>query len=205
MDFAGIFADGDPVFIIGTLLGWMNVTLSLFIYVSNRRDRILILKLCSDLLSASNMFMCGFRVAGAFACSAAILRESLFLCRTRYKWADHRYWMFAIMGLMALSPAVDFAARGSFDPLSLLPAAGSLIAAAGLFSRRTLTLKILMFVSCIPYLLYNLLIYTSGAVSVSLNVPGMVGAAIPMVSTSIGIVHEFVRKPENAPDKKENE
>ena len=195
-----IFNGGDTVRIIGTVFGWINVLLSLLIYVSNKRSRILLLKLSSDGFSALNLIMCSFRVAGAIACLIAVFREILFYLRTKKKWADHICWLFLVIAALALTAIADFAIRGSFNPLALLPAAGSIIAAVGLFSKNTLKMKILVFTGMVPYLFYNIFSYDSGKVTASPNVPGIVSTALVMISTIIGIAHEVSAKKKSAPE-----
>ena len=189
-----VFNGGDTVRIIGTVFGWINVLLCLLIYISNKRSRILLLKLSSDALSALNLIMCSFRVSGAIACLTAVFREILFCLRTKKKWADHICWLFVVIVALAFTAIADFAIRGAFNPLALLPAVGSMIAAVGLFSKNTLRMKILVFTGSVPYLFYNVFSYDSGKVTVSPNVPGIVSTALVLISTIIGTVHEISAK-----------
>lgn len=179
----------------GQIVGWIQVALNLITYISTKRSRILALKLIADVCAAINTALTGFRIAGAYTNTVAIGREAVFFNRTKHKWANHTAWLFFFMGLMALAPVIDFAVRGSFVWLSLLPAAGSLIAAVGLFGCNMLRTKILVLIAQIPYLFYHMLtIGENGAVAWSCNMPGIISTAIPILSASIGICYEcFLR------------
>ena len=187
----------QKIFFLGQVFGWINVTISLTTYVSTKRSRILLLKLTSDIFNAFNMALCNFRVAGAVTSVVCIGRETVFYNRTRHKWADHRFWLFLFMGLMMTAPLIDFWVRGSFLWLSLLPTVGSLVAAVGLFIKSTMRTKILVFFAQFPYLVYNMLAVTeesAGAVVFSPNMPGLIGTAIPMISSVVGIANEFIQR-----------
>ncbi len=181
--------------LIGQIAGWVQVAVCLFTFISNKRSRILILKLVCDVFSMINSAFTGFRAAAVFINVCLIGREAVFFNRTRHKWADHKAWLFLFMFLAVLTPAADFAVRGSFTFLSLLPAAGTLITTAALFDKNTLRIKTLMIVAHIPYLFYHALVPGEGGGAVwSLNLPGFIGSAIPIVSAVIGIANEFRAK-----------
>lgn len=199
----------EIVSVTGQIAGWLQFAVTLPMYISTRRSRVLAIKLTSDLLGTVNMLCTGFRAAGAYTNSVAIAREIVFYQRTRHKWADRKIWLFLFMGLMAAAPVFDFTLRGSFVWLSLLPAAGSLIAAVGLFGRNMLTSKILIIASQIPYLAYNCLAVGDDMKTViSFNIPGIVICSMTVLSAAIGIVNEIVtakRKKKEAEEEKEKE
>ena len=199
----------EIVRVTGQVAGWLQFAVTLPMYVSTRRSRVLAIKLTSDILGAVNMLCTGFRAAGAYTNSVAIAREIVFYQRTRHKWADRKIWLFLFLGLMAAAPVFDFALRGSFVWLSLLPAAGSLIAAVGLFGRNMLTSKILIIASQIPYLAYNCLAFGDDMKTViSFNIPGIVICSMTVLSAAAGIVNEIVtakRKKKEAEEEKEKE
>lgn len=199
----------EIVRVTGQVAGWLQFAVTLPMYVSTRRSRVLAIKLTSDILGAVNMLCTGFRAAGAYTNSVAIAREIVFYQRTRHKWADRKIWLFLFLGLMAAAPVFDFAMRGSFVWLSLLPAAGSLIAAVGLFGRNMLTSKILIIASQIPYLAYNCLAVGDDMKAlISFNIPGIVICSMTVLSAAAGIVNEIVtakRKKKEAEEEKETE
>ena len=199
----------EIVRVTGQVAGWLQFAVTLPMYVSTRRSRVLAIKLTSDILGAVNMLCTGFRAAGAYTNSVAIAREIVFYQRTRHKWADRKIWLFLFLGLMAAAPVFDFALRGSFVWLSLLPAAGSLIAAVGLFGRNMLTSKILIIASQIPYLAYNCLAFGDDMKTViSFNIPGIVICSMTVLSAAAGIVNEIVtakRKKKEKEEEKETE
>ncbi|MBO4355304.1 MAG: YgjV family protein [Clostridia bacterium] len=189
-----LFHTNETIRLIGTVFGWINVVFCLLIYISNKRSRILALKLSSDVFSALNMFLCNFRVAGALACIVAIFREIVFYLRTKKKWADHRIWLFIVIFLLLLSSVIDFILRGSFNPLALLPTFGSIFAAIGLFSKDTLRLKILVFIGTVPYLFYNIFSMEFGVIVANPNVPGIVAVTFQLISVVIGLIHEIIAR-----------
>ena len=93
--------------------------------------------------------------------------------------------------LLLLSSIIDFALRGSFNPLALLPTFGSIIAAIGLFSKDTLRLKILVFFGTVPYLFYNIFSMEFGAIVANPNIPGIVAVSFQLISVVIGLIHEI--------------
>lgn len=190
--------------LVGQIAGWIQVGVCLFTFISNKRSRILILKLVSDVFGIANAAFVGFRVAAVFIDLFAIGREAVFYNRTRHKWADHKAWLFLFLFLAALTPLGDFAVRGSFTVLSLLPAAGTLIATAALFDKNTLRIKLLVIVAHIPYLFYHALVPGEGGGAVwSLNLPGFIGSAIPIVSAILGIANESRAKKKAAKETSE--
>ena len=199
----------EIVSVTGQIAGWLQFAVTLPMYISTRRSRVLAIKLTSDLLGTVNMLCTGFRAAGAYTNSVAIAREIVFYQRTRHKWADRKIWLFLFLSLMAAAPVFDFAVRGSFVWLSMLPAAGSLIAAVGLFGRNMLTSKILIIASQIPYLAYNCLAVGDDMKTViSFNIPGIVICSMTVLSAAIGIVNEIVtakRNKKEAEEEKEKE
>ena len=199
----------EIVSVTGQIAGWLQFAVTLPMYISTRRSRVLAIKLTSDLLGTVNMLCTGFRAAGAYTNSVAIAREIVFYQRTRHKWADRKIWLFLFMGLMAAAPVFDFAVRGSFVWLSLLPAAGSLIAAVALFGKKMLTSKILIIASQVPYLAYNFLAVGDDMKTViSFNIPGIVICSMTDLSAAAGIVNEIVtakRKKKEAEEEEEKE
>lgn len=185
-----VFQNNETVRFIGTVFGWVNVVFCLLIYISNKRSRILALKLSSDVFSSLNLIMCSFRAAGALACLTAIFREIIFFFRTKKKWADHRIWLFVVIAALSLTSVADFALRGAFNPLALLPTVGSMIAAVGLFSKNTLRMKILVLIGSIPYLFYNIYSIESGIITVNPNIPGIAATSLQLISLTIGLLHE---------------
>ena len=176
-----------------------------FVYISTKRKRILICKLISDILSCICMLFTGFRVAGAYANSVAIARESVFYQRTRHKWADHVAWVFLFLLLMSASPVIDYFLRGELTWLAFLPASGSILVVIAFFNRDPLRIKIMVFFGTAPYLFYNMLVFENGSVIWSFNIPVIIATVLPMLSALIGIAREIRIRHKKEPPPEETE
>ena len=156
---------------------------SLFIYVSNRRERIIAMKIVSDVLWAVHYALFGSATASLLNC-LAIGRETVFYNRGRKKWADSRIWMWVFIAAMLSSPVLESVTSG-FRLLLLLPAVGSALAVVGFYCKNTVATKLLLFASTLLYLIYN---------TAEGNAMGVIGTIGPIVSTLAGLIHEIAAR-----------
>lgn len=161
-------------------VGLVAIVQCLFIYTSTRRDRILIMKLISDLLWSVQYYLFG-SLTGAVLTFVAVGRETVFYNRGKHKWADSRAWMWIFIAVMMISPVIETVTSG-FSPVILIPAAASALAVIGLYSSDTVVTKSLMLVASLMYLAYNLILK---------NYISTLGAAAPAISTVIGLINEI--------------
>ena len=177
-------------------IGVVAVIETLLIYISNRRERILALKMLSDILWSVQYLLFG-SLTGGILCGIAIGRDFVFLNRGRRKWADHTAWLWVFIALMMISPVVDSVVNG-FRFLYLLPAVGSAMAVVALFVKNTVATKSIMLVCSLLYLIYNI---------VTGNFMSIVGSVAPIISTTVGLIHELIsaikRRKEGEEEKEE--
>ncbi len=162
-------------------LGLVAVIHCLFVFMSNKRDRIFIQKVISDALWGLQYLLFGSLTA-ALIYLFAIGRDVVFFFRGKRAWADKRIWMWVFIVLMMLSPLADFVS-GGFKLYLLLPAAGSALTVVSFYGQNTLVTKILMVISCCMYLVFTIRIG---------NFMSFLGTAATLISSVIGLVHELI-------------
>ena len=170
--------------IAAQIVGYIAVAENLLIYISNRRDRILLFKFISDALWLINYLLIG-GFTGAVLNVVAMTREAVFSVRDRYQWAGSKWIPVLFLALTWISPVMEWITARQFSWLPLLPAFGSMILLLGLYIRSTMLCKV-------SSLLGNGLWLTYAALLA--NWAGVVGNILLLISAVIGILHE--KKPE---------
>ncbi len=176
------FSAADPMRKAAIIVGLAAVIENLFIFTSNKRERIIVLKIVSDMLWVVQYALFG-TPTGSVLNLIAVGRETVFYNRGRRKWADSPAWMWFFIAIMLASPVYESVTSG-FTPLLLLPAVGSALAVVGFYCQKTAVTKAFLLVASLAYLVYN---------SITGNFMGVLGTAAPVVSTSIGLIHELFR------------
>ena len=166
----------------GTVLGILLIIVSAIIYISSRRNRILLLKLANDVLYGANNFCFANYTAGVLGLVGCV-REIVFYFRGKKKWADSKIWPAAFLTVAFLTPCVQWAIQRKFDPLQLLCAFGTAFLVIGLFCEDTVKMKILVITGQILYLIYQI---TTG------NVTAAICAVMSIISCVIGLINEYV-------------
>lgn len=171
----------DPVKLAAMLVGAAAVIENAFLYVPVKRERIIVLKLISDLMWAVNYLLLG-KFTGTALNTIAAARECVFYQRGKYKWADSVLWVGLFIMLVLISPVLEWLTAGVFTVVPLLAAVGSTILVVALFQKNTRVIKLMTLAGLVLWLTYAAL---SG------NVPGVVNNLVCIVSCVIGIVREF--------------
>lgn len=165
---------------IAQVIGFVAVAENLLIYLSNRRERILLWKAVSDALWLVNyLLMGGF--TGAMLNAVALVREGVFSLRGKAKWADGKWIPALFLALTWLSPALEWINGGAFTWLPLLPAFGSMIFVLGFYVKNTVFTKASSLVGNALWLTYAILIG---------NTAGLVGNVLMLASALIGLWRE---------------
>ena len=176
--------------IAAQIIGYLAVAENLLIYISNRRDRILLFKALSDALWLLNYLLMG-GLTGAALNGVALLREGVFSLRDRYRWAGAK-WIPALFLLLTwISPVLEWIRAGGFTFLPLLPAFGSMIFVIGFYARKTMVTKVSSLFGNALWMTYAILLT---------NWAGMVGNILMLISAVIGIIREHKKA-----EPKENE
>lgn len=171
-----LIRNGDPLYTAGQLLGLIITVFSVFIYYAKRRNRILLTKLITDVLNVVQQALIG-AFTGSLLNGIAIFREIVFYNRTRKKWASHIFWLFFFIFLMGLSPLLTW---NGF--ISLLPAAGSVIAVIGFYMQNPTHTRILGIFSMAFWLAYSF---------ITLNIGAVIQNVIMIASAIAGLVRDF--------------
>ena len=169
----------DVLYLTAQIVGYVAIAESVFIFISNKREKILIFKLIDDALWFTNMLLMG-AYTGAVLNAIAIVREIVFFNRSKKKWATHKFWLFFFMIIMLVSPVLTWA-----GPVSILPAMGSCVAVVCFYAEKPIMTKCLAYFGQGAWLAYAVL--TKNWSSTICNI-------IALVSATIGIIHEVIVK-----------
>jgi len=165
---------------IAQVIGYIAVAENLLIYLSNRRERILLWKFVSDTLWLLNyLLMGGF--TGAALNGVAMVREGVFALRGKYRWADAKWVPALFLSLTWVSPALEWINSGAFSWTPLLPALGSMIFVLGFYAKSTVFTKASSLVGNVLWLTYAILIG---------NIAGLVGNVLMLISALVGLWRE---------------
>ncbi len=168
----------------GTVLGILLIIVSAIIYISSKRNRILLLRLANDVLYGANNFCFANYTAGVLGI-VGCFREIIFYYRGKKKWAESRIWLAIFMAIAFLTPCIQWAVQRKVDLLQLLSAFGTAFLVVGLFCSDTVKMKALVIVGQILYLIYQI---TSG------NVTAAVCAVMSIISCIVGLINEYVSR-----------
>ena len=97
--------------LIGELIGAVAIVSSFFIYVSNNRKKIILVKGVSDVLWAVNSFLIG-AFTGGMLNLIMVFREFVFYHRLDKKWAQHKIWLYVFCMVCFVSPVLSAAKGG---------------------------------------------------------------------------------------------
>lgn len=172
--------DGSTLYTVGQIVGIVAIVGNLFIYISNKRERILVLRFVTDILWGINYFCTG-SLTGVIINVINVVRESIFYCRGKKKWADHNVWLPVFIILAMISPTVDWINAGHFLWAPLLPAVGCACTVVGLFNKKTSVTKIMALFAGSLWLVYSILLF---------NPTAIIANAVVIVSAIIGLVNE---------------
>lgn len=172
--------DGSTLYTVGQIVGIVAIAGSLLIYISNNRDRIIVLKFITDIIWGINYFCTG-SMTGVVIHAINGVRESIFFFRGKKKWADWNGWLVVFIMLAMISPAVDWIKAGHFFWTPVLPAVGCACTVVGLFNKKTAVTKVMALVSGALWVVYAILIG---------NPTALIGNVVAIVSAIIGLVNE---------------
>ena len=97
------------------ILGVLALGENAFIFLSRKRERILQLKLLSDILWMGNYLLLG-AYTGAALNGIAILRELVFLQRDCRRWADAPWWPVFFAAFSWISPILEWVRPAAHSP-----------------------------------------------------------------------------------------
>lgn len=160
------------------IIGIVAVIESLAIFAVQKRDHILLFKLLANILWLTNYSLLGLW-SGAILNGIAIVREIIFFLRPRYRWADNRAWAFVFMALMLGSSVLTFESTGW---LGIVPAIGSQFNILSLYSKRTLTMRLLTLPAETLWLVYA---------AVSGNITAILNEVFLLVSALVGLAIQY--------------
>lgn len=169
--------------LIGEIIGFVAIGENFFIFLSNRRERILIFKFISDVLWATNNFLVG-GYTGAILNVVAMGRETVFYNRDKHKWASSPIWLAVFLAVTAISPMMSLIS-GKEGWYAVLPALGSMAAVIGFYSRKPAITRYVSFIANGLWLVYAIFVW---------NISSIVCNIVLLTSAVIGMLLAAVNK-----------
>ena len=161
--------------IIGECIGFVAVVEGFFIFLGNKRERILVFKFISDFLWLLNQLCLG-GYTGAMLNFVAMGRETVFYDRDKRKFAKSVLWLYFFLAVTAISPLISLFG-GKEGWYAILPALGSMAAVIGFYSRRPTVTRSVSFLANGLWLAYDVIIS---------NVTAALSSAILLLSALVG-------------------
>jgi hypothetical protein len=172
-----------PWKLIGEIIGVVAIIEGFLIFLSSKRERILVFKFISDALWTVNQLMLG-GYTGALLNGIAMGREVVFYNRDKRKWASLIVWPVLFMIITAVSPMMSLI-NGKEGWYAILPAMGSMAAVIGFYSRRPNVTRYISFLANGLWLAYNIIIR---------NVSASVSGVILLLSATVGTVTMLLQR-----------
>jgi hypothetical protein len=163
--------------LLGTIIGYVAIVESLMIYVSQKRTVILILREVSNILWMLNNLFLGL-YTGALLWGVAFIRDAIYMCRLKYKWANSYVWPCVFIAMLAISPIVSWQ-----GPISLVPAIGSIFNVLGGFMKSPMTMRLFLFPCEILWIIYAI---------VSGNIPLIISESFLLLSAVLGVIRSII-------------
>ena len=174
--------DAQTIKLIGEIIGWVAVVEGFFIFLSSKRERILIFKFIGDVLWATSLLMLG-NYTGGILNAVGMGREVVFYNRDRRKWASARFWLVFFLVVTAISPTYSLIS-GKEGWYAILPAIGSLAAVIGFYSRNGNFMQYIGIFANGVWMIYNILCK---------NTPAIISSVLLLSSGIIGVVWALIR------------
>ena len=175
--------DAQTMKLIGEIIGIVAIIEGFFIFLSSKREKILIFKFISDALWVINQLLIG-GYTGALLNGIAMGRETVFYNRDKRKWASTPVWLVVFMVVTAISPVMSLAS-GKEGWYAILPALGSMAAVVGFYVRRPALTRYISFLANGLWLCYNIIIR---------NVSATVSGVILLLSAAVGTVMMLIQQ-----------
>ncbi|MBQ9098192.1 MAG: YgjV family protein [Clostridia bacterium] len=173
----------DTLKLIGEIIGVVAIVEGFFIFLSSKRERILIFKFISDALWVANQLLIG-GYTGALLNGIAMGREVVFYNRDKHKWAATPLWLVVFMVITAISPMMSLIS-GKEGWYAILPALGSMAAVVGFYSRKPVITRYISFLANGLWLIYNVIIR---------NYSATVSGIILLLSATVGTVLMLIER-----------
>ena len=169
--------------LIGEIIGFVAIGENFFIFLSNRREHILIFKFISDILWGINNLLLG-GITGAILNLVAMGRETVFFNRDKRKWASSSIWLVVFLAITAISPVISLVS-GKEGWYAILPALGSMAAVIGFYSRKPAITRYISLVANGLWLVYAVFVW---------NISSIVCNIVLLTSAVIGTILAAVNK-----------
>lgn len=163
---------------ISSVLGYIAIGETLLIYISTKRNKILALKIISDILWMLNHFFCG-AITGGVLNGIGIIRGVIFTLKDKYKIFHHVLWPVAFVIISFISTFLSWEGM-----ISLLPMIGSIIIIPALYTSNLLITKSGAVIGQSFWLIYDVL---------HLNTTAIICGIIAIISGIIGLIIQIIQ------------
>ena len=155
-------------------------------YQQKKRERLLLCKLCADVLWMTNFALLG-GWGGMISNGVGVCRELVFLQRGKRKWASSAVWpiVFILVGWTAFFSVRIFLFSESFSLIHILPIIATTCATFSFWSKSPVMTKAIAIPASGSFLIYNLFIQ---------NYIGVFNEAIGLTSLAIGLARHAMER-----------
>lgn len=171
-------------YILYLITGIIGLIISFFIYISKRKDKIIITKLSCDLIWSLNFFFKGaLGYAGAIQNFIGLIRECIFYGKSKkIKFLQSKIWLFIFCLAFCSIPLLTWKEVGWY---SLLPSIASVMLTISLFVDNVKLSKIVVIPACLLCILYTVLIF---------NLFSLIANILILIGAIIGLIREYKSK-----------
>lgn len=175
--------DVQQLRLIGEIIGWIAVAEGFLVFLSNKREHILIFKFIDDVLWSVS-FLLTANYTGSILNAIGMGREVVFYNRDKRKWASTRLWLVFFLVVTAISPMYSLIS-GKEGWYAILPAIGSIAAVIGFYSRSADFSRYIGFFANGIWMVYNIICG---------KIPAITSSAILLLSGLVGTVAMLVQR-----------
>ena len=162
--------------LLGHLCGYIATFGAIFLFLSTKRDRILLCKITTDILWILNMLFLGL-YTGFLLNVIHVTSSIVFYYRDKKKWASSPVWCFVFLAAILISPVFSWAGW-----ISLIPTLGSFISTIGYYSKSAKLMRFAAFPAQGLWLTYACIEH---------NTSSMICNIFLLLSAIIGTIRHF--------------
>lgn len=166
------------IYITATVFGALGVLANAIIYQQKTGTKLLIWKICSDVL-----WMLHYLILGGFSAAAiafiGIVRESIFLNK-KHAWARSRLWLLLFVALSISSAVLTWQSI-----ISILPMTASVLSVFAFYRANPVLSRILAYPISLCMMIYDIFI---------LSHMGIINETLTLISTTIAVVTMIIAR-----------
>ena len=158
--------------ILSYIFGSLGIAANFTVYQQKERKKMLIVKLCGDLMWLSH-YLSLSAISGAAVCSIAAIRDSVFLNEHK-KWAQGKKWLIFFLCLNVILTTLTWK-----NMFSILPAFSSAASIFAFWQSKPKITKYISFPVATAMLIYNISCF---------SIPGIINESFVLISSTISLI-----------------